>query len=314
MKRLLLCLMLCASTASAQFFGPKTWQIPVAATNFSTLGSSPSTNLHDTLNWIDDNWPQFDSSSYLALNPTQDSLRVLSAWLDANWPDRAGRLYADTNGFGAISGLSSNLQHIIGSIDSQLVLRATNAYPRTNPSNYVTSADVFAQPMAIFFRSTAANAVTQLFGAVETDMILANASTSGPASYIFLTNGMVHTHAGTDSVTVPTGGWYLAVGQVAGTLFGPQDATAASFDVWITRDGDRYDGSSLMPGARSWLQVIQTSDGSNTTVYGRWFKQNGAAFVYASPGSVFSLSGIAEGTAVSAKVTYVSLEMRRIAP
>jgi len=313
MKRLILGLMLLAATASAQFGGPKSWQIHVPSTNWSTLVASPNTNLHDVLNWMDDNWPVFDSTSYLVVNPTQDSLRVLSAWLDANWPDRAGRLYADTNGFQVISGLSSNLQHIIGSIDSNLASIATNAYPRTNPSNFVTTAEVFAQPQAILFRSTGAYAVTQVFDGAETDLILANAATSGPASYIFITNGMVHTHAGADSVTVPTSGWYLALGQVAGYLFGPQDTAAATFDVWITRDSEKFDGSALMPGARSWLQTYQLAD-SVTTNYGHWFKQNGSAIVYAAPGSVFSLSGIAEGTAVSAKVLYVSLEMRRIAP
>lgn len=310
MKSVVAAFLALAVSAQAQWFGPRTYQIRVAHTNFETLGYTPGTNLHDVLNWIDDNWPQFDSSGYQALNPTQDSLRVLSQWLDDNWPDRASRIYFNTNGLAVLSGTSSNLQTLIGSIDTNLALR----YPVSNPSNYVTQSDVFAQPQAVLFRGN--SVVTQWFydAVSAADIGIVNATTSGPASYIFLTNGMTHTHgASSDFVNVPTSGWYLVMGQISGTLYGPHSANLATFDSWAVFNGERLDGSGyIYPGARSWLQVSQASN--SATVVGQWFKQNGSALLYAPTSGAFSVNGQCSGVNASAAVNYVSFEIRRIAP
>jgi len=314
MLRILALVLAIAAPASAQFLAPPARFIPVRSNDWDFL---TGTNVQTALDSIDVQFPHIVTGGFNVLAPTSAALHVFAQYLDDHWPDRAGRIYAATNGWTEISGASSNLQDVIGSIDSNLAAISAGAYSTSNPSGFVTTAQVFAQPQVILFRSS--TVVTQMFisGAAETDLQVVNATTSGPNSFVYTTNGMAHSHGiSSDSVTVPTSGWYLVLGQIAGYLYGPQGSAAASFDAWILRDGARLDGANMSPGSRSWLQVYQTTNeiASLVGVNFRWFKQNGSAIVYAPTNNTFTLSGLCAGTAASAGVQYVSFEMRRIAP
>lgn len=295
-----------ALQAPAQFMGTPAWQSRVRP-SWTNISAGSTTNVQGTLDWIDANWPRFDSTSWGIINPTSDTLQVFGDWLDANFPDRASRIYFSTSGLTVVSGgAGTNLQAAVASIDTNLA----GMYPRSNPSNFVTAAAVFAQPHGILFRQV--HVYTQRFvnGASWATLAVATSATASASSFAHITNGMTHSHGSGDTLTVPTGGWYFVTATAAGFLYGPNDSGAASFDTWATRNGDR----DISGGARTLAQVYQTTNEISALVRYRWFKQSGSALLLLNPGDVLGVEGQTLGNGATTDVVYASFELRRLGP
>jgi hypothetical protein len=308
-KRIILVLSLIAGAASAQFSGTPAWQSRVKASSWTNIAAQAggNTNVQDVLNWIDANWPRFDSSAWGVIAPTSDTLQVFGDWMDANFPNQAARIFFSNANMTVISGgAGTNLQAALSSIDTNLALR----YPASNPSNYVTDALVFAQPTAVAFRQV--HVYTQRFvnGASWAGVTVATSDTASASSFISTSNGMVHAHSTADTFTVPTGGWYFVTATAAGFLYGPNDAGAASFDTWVSQNGNR----DVLGGSRTMTQVYQTTNEISPLVNYRWFKQSGSALLRLASGDDVALEGLCAGNGATADVVYASIELRRVGP
>jgi hypothetical protein len=309
-------LMVAGSAQAIQ--GPYAGQVAVSnygpSASWANIATTNDT-VQEAFDWLDVAWNKvtFSSAGFSWLDPTNDTLQALGTWIDSNWVTRASQIGISTSGWAAISTSGTNVQAALSAIDSNLVALGSST---NNPKDYQTSTQVLAlvtaQPQAILFRD--AGSLDQVFtgGAAETEVRIVGSATPGADAFIEVTNGVVFTHtASTDTLQVPTSGWYLVVGSASGKHWGNGSySDVMTMDLWVTRDGSRDSGGSVFSGAR-FLGVSTPQYGSDRAVQ---FSISGSALVYAPTNNTFALSSVLIGSGTSSTVTRAGFELRRMGP